>query len=205
MTALAVDPERETVRRLGGACFGGHEVHGAGAGAETEAEEDVISTVLSDAPSEAPVPSASLAFTGGRHSSDTELLPAATSRSRTSLAHATPIDGDELADAVGLADAVSDAPPEGSLPDELGDALGIGLAEIEPDIRGDGLDDGLAESWTTPVLVDASSGLSGSSMTSARPEGEGLVADAGPGWQTGGSSTPSPTAAPALVAVALIT
>lgn len=159
----------------------------------------------SDVPPPSSVPSSLRAFSGARHSSDTELLPAATPSSRTAVAHVTTIDGDELVDADGLCDADSDAPPDGplaeALRDGLGDELGAGiddgLAVAEPDIRADGLSVGLVESSTTPALDDGAADPTRSCRASERAEGDGLVNDGEPGWQTGGSSDPLPADAPA--------
>ena len=124
----------------------------------------MISTSPSDGPSDgpppSPVPFSPRAFTGARHSSDTELLLAVATGSRTALAHVTAIDGDELADADGLCDGDSDAPPDGPLAEPLRDGLGDELAAgiddgpsvAEPDIRADGLDDGLVEALAGAIL-----------------------------------------------------
>ena len=169
----------------------------------------MISTSPSDGPSDgpppSPVPFSPRAFTGARHSSDTELLLAVATGSRTALAHVTAIDGDELADADGLCDGDSDAPPDGPLAEPLRDGLGDELAAgiddgpsvAEPDIRADGLDDGLVEASTTPVLVDGAADPTRSCRASERSEGDGLVIDGESGWQTGGSSDPLPADAPA--------
>ncbi len=133
------------------------------------------------------------------------MLLAAIASSRTAVAHATAIDGDELADADGLCDGDSDAPPDGPLSEALrdgtGDELAAGIdggsAVAEPDIRADGLDDGLVESSTIPALDDGAADPTRSCRASERSEGDGLVIDGESGWQTGGSSDPLPADAPA--------